>query len=60
MTWIRKKYTKTFLIEVAAGAQETGWTVSLIGGRNNQNGPLTITLFDVNQDNQLKTDMGLY
>lgn len=59
-TWIRKKYTKTFLIEAEQGADSSGWTVSLIGGKNNQTPALTITLADVNQDNQLSTDMRLY
>lgn len=59
-TWIRKKYTKTFLINALAADTQGGYTISLIGGRNNQNGNLTITLFDVNQDGQLDADMRLY
>lgn len=50
MTWIRKKYTKTFFVDANTADDAAGWTVSLIGGRNNQNSPFTITLFDVNQD----------
>ena len=60
MTWIRKKYTKTYLINAAENTELGGYTISLIGGRNNQAGTATITLFDMNQDNQLRTDMGLY
>lgn len=60
MTWIRKKYTKTYLVQTADGQESAGYTISLIGGRNNQNPAFTITLFDMNQDNQLRTDMSLY
>lgn len=35
-------------------------TVSLIGAKNNTEAANTITLFDVNQDNQLGSDMDLY
>ena len=60
MTWIRKKYTKTYLIEADENNELGGYTISLIGGRNAQAPTATITLFDMNQDNQLRTDMGLY
>ncbi len=60
MTWIRKKYTKVFTMEVEAGSDLWEQTISLIGGRN-ATGPVdTTTLFDVNQDNQLSADMRLY
>lgn len=59
-TWIRKKYTKTFIIKPEVDEEQSGYTVSLIGGRNAQTPGFTITLFDVNQDNQLATDMRLY
>ncbi len=48
MTWIRKKYTKTFLLRTTASDNAAGYTISLIGGRNNENGTFTITMFDVN------------
>jgi len=60
MTWIRKKYTKTYLVEADQNTELGGYTISLIGGRNAQAPTATITLFDMNQDNQLRTDMGLY
>lgn len=40
-TWIRKKYTRTFVMEVEDGLDTTGFTVSLIGGRNAQSGAFT-------------------
>ena len=50
MTWIRKKYTKVFTMDVESGSDVWEQTVSLIGGRNT-NGPAdTVTLFDTNQD----------
>ncbi len=46
---------------VEDGADVFENTVSLIGGRNGNGVPdTTITLADVNQDNQLRTDMELY
>ncbi len=60
MTWIRKKYTKVFTMEANAGTDAYQQTISLIGGRNATQPGSTITLADVNQDNQLRTDMGLY
>ncbi len=60
MTWVRKKYTKTFSLESPAGADRAAVTVSIIGGKNNQDPNSTCTLFNVDQDTQLKTDMGLY
>lgn len=59
-TWIRKKYTKVFTMDVEAGTDSWVQTVSLIGGRNANAPADTTTLFDVNQDNQLRTDMTLY
>ncbi len=61
MTWIRKKYTKIFQVPIIANNDNYSVTVSLIGAKNS-NGVLgdTITLSDVNQDNQLTTDMRLY
>lgn len=60
MTWIRKKYTKVFTMEVEAGTDSWEQTISLIGGRNATGPADTTTLFDVNQDNQLSADMRLY
>ena len=60
MTWIRKKYTRVFTIDAEAGSDVWEQTVSLIGGRNATTPADTVTLTDVNQDNQLRTDMGLY
>jgi len=59
-TWIRKKYTKVFTMDAEAGSDSWVQTVSLIGGRNAAGPADTTTLFDVNQDNQLRADMGLY
>lgn len=36
MTWIRKKYTKTFVLDADTAEDNTGATISLIGARNNQ------------------------
>lgn len=60
MTWIRKRYTKTFVLETTGNLTNTSATVSLIGGKNNQTPGSTITLYDVNQDAQLQNDMRLY
>ena len=60
MTWIRKRYTKVFTMDVESGSNVWEQTVSLIGGRNSNLPVDTVTLFDVNQDNQLSTDMRLY
>ena len=60
MTWIRKKYTRVFTMDAEAGSDVWEQTVSLIGGRNATAPADTVTLTDVNQDNQLRTDMGLY
>ena len=54
MTWIRKKYTRVFTIDAEAGSDVWEQTVSLIGGRNSTGPADTITLTDVNQDNQLR------
>jgi hypothetical protein len=60
-TVIRKKYTKVFLMECEDGSDVYEATVSLIGGRNSSGAPDdTVTLGDVNQDSQLRTDMELY
>ncbi len=48
MTWIRKKYTKVFPVEIAANANESTTTISLIGGRNSTAPANTITIADVN------------
>ncbi len=48
MTWIRKKYTKVFTMNVETGALEWESTVSLIGGANESTPNDTITLNDVN------------
>jgi len=50
MTWIRKKYTRTFTLDALTADDNAAATVSIIGGKNNQNPAGTITLFDVNQD----------
>ncbi len=60
MTWIRKKYTRTFTLDALTADEDATATVSLIGGKNNQNPNGTITLIDANQDNQLGSDMRLY
>lgn len=59
-TWIRKKYTKVFVMDCEGGSDVWETTVSLIGGKNSNAVADTYTLNDVNQDSQLKTDMGLY
>ena len=60
MTWIRKKYTKVFTMTVPAASDAYEQTISLIGGRNANAPASTITLFDVDQDAQLSSDMRLY
>ncbi len=60
MTWIRKKYTKVFPVEIAANANESTSTISFIGGRNSSAPAGTITIADVNQNNNIRTDMTLY
>ncbi len=60
MTWIRKKYTRVFTMDCEAGSDVWEQTVSLIGGRNSTGPADTVTLFDTNQDNQLRSDMELY
>lgn len=50
MTWIRKKYTKTFVLDARTADDNVSATISLIGGKNNQSPGSTVTLFDVNQD----------
>lgn len=48
MTWVRKKYTKVFPVEIAANANESTTTISIIGGRNATAPANTITIADVN------------
>lgn len=60
MTWIRKKYTRTFTLDALTAADNAFATISLIGGKNNQDPTNTVTLFDNNQDSQLAGDMRLY
>ncbi len=60
MTWIRKKYTRVFTMVAEEGSDSWEQTVSIIGGPNASTPNSTVTLQDVNQDDQLKTDMGLY
>jgi len=60
MTWIRKKYTRTFTLDALTADESAQATISIIGGKNNQNPAGTITLFDNNQDSQLAADMRLY
>jgi len=60
MTWIRKRYTKVYTMNCEAGSNEWGQTISLIGGKNTTVAADTITLGDISQDNQLRTDMTLY
>jgi len=60
MTWIRKKYTRTFTLDALTAAESAQATISLIGGKNNQDPTNTVTLFDNNQDSQLAGDMRLY
>lgn len=60
MTWIRKRYTKVYTMKCEGGSNEWGQTISLIGGKNTTVAADTITLGDISQDNQLRTDMTLY
>lgn len=60
MTWIRKKYTKVFTMRIGSGVDVYEKTISLIGSKNQSDEPNTFTLDDVNQDQQLDTDMELY
>lgn len=59
-TWIRKKYTKTFVMDARTADSFASYTVSIIGGPNVQNPTETITLKSVDQDGQLSADMELY
>ena len=60
-TIVRKKYTRVFTMDVEDGSDVFEKTISFIGGRNSTGVPdTTVTLLDVNQDNQLRTDMELY
>lgn len=59
-TYIRKRYTKVFLLNARLNGEVAQQTVSLIGSKNATDPTNTITLFDVNQDNQLGSDMDLY
>ena len=61
MTYVRKRYTKTFSPTCAENKDRISFTIAHIGNRNSNSDPgETVTLYDVNQDNQLKSDMGLY
>ncbi len=68
LTYVKKRYTKVFTMDVIGGAApgggERSWerTISHVHNRNsNATDPnATITLFDVDQDSQLSTDMDLY
>ena len=57
MTYVHKKYTRVFQMLPEPGTDLFEATVSLIGGKNNSDVNNTATLFDVNQDTQLETDM---
>ena len=48
MTYVKKKYTKTFVLTAAETTDQAGYTISLIGGKNAQNPSFTISLFDAN------------
>lgn len=60
MTYVKKKYTRVFVMNPPVASDVFQATVSLIGGKNNQDPNNTASLFDVNQDTQLETDMTLY
>lgn len=60
MTWIRKRYTKVFEMRVPSGGNAFQATISLIGGKNSNDLAKSISLNDVDQDNQLTNDMSLY
>lgn len=59
-TYIQKRYTKVFLLDARLNGEVAQKTVSLIGGKNAAEPAGTITISDVNQDNQLISDMDLY
>lgn len=59
-TWVRKKYTKVFEMRVASGTNVYNQTISLIGGKNSNDIPNTVTLESVDQDNNLTNDMEIY
>jgi len=48
MTWIRKKYTRVFTMDIREGGEVYERTISLIGAKNPNNINGTITLTDVN------------
>lgn len=60
LTYVRKKYTKTFIFKIAQGASETAMTISHIGTKNSNGTANSITLTDTEQDDNLGTDMDLY
>lgn len=64
LTYVRKRYTKVFTMDVTGSPSQDTWerTISHIHNRNANASDVndTITLFDVDQDDQLSTDMELY
>ena len=47
MTWIRKKYTRTFVLDAPTADDNAALTISLIGAKNANDPAATITLADV-------------
>jgi len=62
LTYVKKRYTKVFVAAVAEDDDVYERTVSHIHNRNSFSADPenTITLYDVDQDDQLGTDMELY
>lgn len=60
MTWIRKKYVRTFVLDAQTANDNAALTVSLIGAKNANDPASTISIVDVAQDGNLGADMRLY
>ena len=60
LTYVRKRYCKTFTLDCDTGNDRTAVTISHIGAKNFTDPVNTITLSDCDQDSQMQTDMELY
>ena len=60
LTYVRKRYCKTFTLEVAPTKDRAFVTLSHIGAKNLSDPGNTLSLTDVDQDQQLTADMDLY
>lgn len=60
LTYVRKRYCKTFTLDAGTGSDRSTVTISHIGGKNSADPGNTLTLASVDQDAQLTSDMRLY